>query len=146
MLGTLEFLFHPCEGLLTLLQAFTMPFGRGLGHLDLVHLARVDLLVNPLLSGLQRRVELLSFALLMAVGTDDLFAAIVDLECTMVDHALETVFLHLGSLSVHPWPLSRRQGLRDLRGSPVHQRLALAGSTITTCRRSSALGSFHGPL
>src|SRR2546425_12868441 len=127
MLGTLEFLFRPCEGLLTLLQALTMPLGRGLGHLDLVHLARVDLLVNPLLSGLQRRVELLAFALLMAVGTDDLFAAIVDLECTMVDHALETVFLHLGSLSVHPWPLGRRQGRLDLRGSPVHQGLALGG-------------------
>src|SRR2546428_478427 len=127
MLGTLEFLFHPYEGLLTLLQAFTMPFGLGLGHLALLHRARFDLLVNPLLSRLQRRIELLSFALLMAVGTDDLFAAIVALECTMVDHALETVFLHLGSLSVYPWPLSRRQGLLDLRGSPVHQRLALGG-------------------
>src|SRR5712691_4957677 len=111
MLGTLEFLFHPYEGVLTLLQAFTMPFGRGLGHLALLHRARFDLLVNPLLSRLPRRIALLSFALLMAVGSDDLFAAIVALECTMVDHALETVFPHLRSLSVYPCPLSRPQGL-----------------------------------
>jgi hypothetical protein len=127
MLGTLACLFHPYEGLLTLLQAFPMPWGRGLGHRDLWHLARFTRRVNPRWRGLQRRVEWRALALRMAVGTDDLCAAIVARECPMVDQALATVFLPLGSRSGHPWPRRRRQGLLDLRGAPGPQRLACGG-------------------
>jgi hypothetical protein len=45
----------------------------------------------------------------------------------MVVHALEAEFLNLVALAVHPWPFGRLQGLLNLRGSPVHQGLALGG-------------------
>ena len=127
MLGTRACLCHPYAGVLTLLQAFTRPCGRGRGHLALVHRARVALLVNPLWSRLQRRSAWLACALLMAVGTADLVAALVARECTRVAQALATVFLPRGALAVYPWPRRRRQGLLALRGAPVPQRLALGG-------------------
>jgi hypothetical protein len=48
----------------------------------------------------------LSGALLMPVGADDLLAAIVGMERPMVNHALEAVFLYLVTRSVPPWPLA----------------------------------------
>src|SRR5712691_11997327 len=101
-----------------------MPFVLGLGHFCLLCLERLRLVGNPLMDPLQRLFELLSLALLMPIGANDQFAAIVDLECTMVDHMLEAVFLYLVSLAVHPWPLARLHDLFDLRGPPVHQGLA----------------------
>src|SRR6267142_5165 len=71
MLGVLQLLFHPHHGALTLGEASPMPFGRGLCHLVLVRLERLGLLVDPLLGGLQRLIELLSLALLLPVGYDN---------------------------------------------------------------------------
>src|SRR2546430_928051 len=64
---------------------------------------------------------------MMPVGTEDRFATIVDIEPTVVDHALEAVLLNLIALAVHPWPLACLQGVLDLRGAPVYQGLALSG-------------------
>src|SRR5439155_15045791 len=107
-------LCHPHQGLLTLLQAFAMSVGLGLCHLGLVFLARFDLVVHPLLSGLQRRLEALAFALLMPVGTDDLLASIVGLKGAMVDHAFEAVFLYLCALAVEFGPLAHLDGGLEL--------------------------------
>jgi hypothetical protein len=41
---------------------------------------------------------------MMPVGTDDGLATIVDIECAVVDHALEAMLLNLVALAVHPWP------------------------------------------
>src|SRR6266853_5313881 len=92
------------------LQAFAMSFGLGLCHLGLVFVERFDLVGPPLLSGLHRRLEVLAFALLMPVGTDDLLAAIVGLEGAMVDHAFEAVFLYLRALAVELGPLAHLDG------------------------------------
>src|SRR5882672_4938009 len=127
MLGVLQLLFHPHQGALTLGEASTMPFGRGLCHLVLVRLERLGLLVDPLLGGLQRLIELLSLALLMPVGSDNLLAALVGLERAVVVHALEAVFLHRVALAVHSWPLGRLQGVCDLRSSPGHHDRVLWG-------------------
>ena len=83
-----------------------MPFRLGFGHLILFRFDCLSLLDDPLLSRRQRLLEVLSGALLMPVGADDLLAAIVGMERPMVNHALEAVFLYLVSRSVHPWPLA----------------------------------------
>ena len=80
-----------------------MAFGRGLGYLVLLRLECRALLVDPLLGRLQRLCELLSLALLMPVGSENRFTAIVGLERAMVVHALEAEFLNLVALAVHPW-------------------------------------------
>src|SRR5882672_12505616 len=76
--------------------------------------------VHPLLCGLQRRLEVLAFALLMPVGTDDLLAAIVGLEGAMGDHAFEAVFLYLRALAVELWPLAHLDSGLELWRAPVH--------------------------
>src|SRR6516164_398449 len=102
--GLLELLFQGHQGALALLQAFVMPFGLRLDHLGLLYLDGLGLLVYPLVGRLQRLSELLCLALMMPVGTDDSLATIVDIECPVVDHALEAMLLHLVALAVHPWP------------------------------------------
>ena len=102
--GLLELLFQGHQGALALLQAFVMPFGLRLDHLGLLYLDGLGLLVHPLVGRLQRLIELLCLALMMPVGTDDGLATIVDIECTVVDHALEAMLLNLVTLAVHPWP------------------------------------------
>src|SRR2546430_15026708 len=111
---------YPQQGLLTLLQAFAMSFGLGLCHLGLLCLERFDLVGHPLLRGRQRRLEVLAFALLMPVGTDDLLAAIVGLEGPMVNHAFEAVFLSLRALAVALWPLAHLDSGLELWSAPVH--------------------------
>src|SRR4030095_6614300 len=69
--------------------------------------------------------ELLSGALLMPVGCDNLLTAIVGIECPMVNHALEAVFLSLAACPVHLGPRGRLHGRLDPRRAPVHQGLAL---------------------
>src|SRR6266853_389622 len=127
MLGVRELLCPDHQGALTLLQAFAMASGRGLDHFILVRLHDLGLLVHPLLGCFQRLSEFLPRTLLMPVGSHDLFTTIVGIERTMVNHALEAVFLSLTALSVYPWPLGGLQSLLDLGGSPVHQGLALSG-------------------
>src|SRR5207245_10258489 len=104
-----------------------MSFGLGLCHLGLLFLERFDLVGHPLLSGLHRRLEVLAFALLMPVGTDDLLAAIVDLEGAMVDQAFAAVFLYLRALAVELWPLAHLDGGLELWRAPVHEGLAPFG-------------------
>src|SRR6266436_1243365 len=82
-------------------------------------------------------------ALLMSVGTENRFAAIVGIECAMVDHALDAVFLDLVALSVHSGPLGRRQGVLDLRGAPVHQDLAFC--RLDDNKMPGVIGSGHMP-
>src|SRR5712692_4688505 len=104
-----------------------MAFGRGLGHLVLLGLEGLSLLVHPLVGCLKRLIEVHLLALMMPVGTDNLLTTIVDIECTMVDHVLETVLLYLVALTVDPWPLFRLQGVLHLRSAPIHQGLACSG-------------------
>ena len=61
----------------------------------------------------------------MPVGSHKLFATIVGIERTMVDHPLEAVFLPLVALPVYPEPRGRLQGVLDYWGSPIHQGFAL---------------------
>src|SRR5262245_66587899 len=63
----------------------------------------------------------------MPVGSDNRLAAIVCMECPMVNHALEAVFLYLVALPVHPWPLGCHQRRLDLLSATIHQGLALSG-------------------
>src|SRR5438445_5766923 len=109
--GLLEFLFQDQQGAPPLLQACTVSFGLGLGHLVLLGLEGLSLLVHPLVGCLKRLIELRLLALMMPVGTDNLLTTIVDIECTMVDHVFEAVLLSLVSLTVDPWPLFRLQGV-----------------------------------
>src|SRR5262245_2905864 len=104
-----------------------MPAVLRLGHLVLVALDRLDLLGDPLLIPFKRLVEFLSSTLLMPAGAGNRFATIVGIERTMVNHALEAVFLPLVTLPVYPWPLGRLQDGFDLRSPPVHEGLALSG-------------------
>src|SRR5215813_650466 len=104
-----------------------MPFVLGLNHLGLLGPDLLGLLLEPLLGRLQRLVAFLLLALLMPVGSDNLLAAIVGIERTMGNHALEAIFLNLTALSVHCRPLRCRQGGLDLWCSPVHQGLPLRG-------------------
>ena len=71
-------------------------------------------------------------SLMMPVDADYLLATIVDSEGTMVDHVLEAAFLHLVALAGHPWPLTRLQGVLDLRGSPRDYSLVLRGGDTHT--------------
>src|SRR5262249_23748153 len=118
-------LVQPGQGALTLLQAFAMPFGGGLDHLGLLRLDLRTLLINALLGRLQRVVELLTYALLMPIRADNLFATIVGIEGAMVNHALKAVFLSLAALSVYLGPRGRRHGRLDSGRAPVHQGLTL---------------------
>ena len=93
VLGVFAFLVQHCQGALTLLQAFAMPFGRGLDHLGLVRLDLLPLRLNAPLCRLQRLVEVLSYALLMPIRAENLFTAIVGIERPIVNHALEAIFL-----------------------------------------------------
>src|SRR5207302_4115442 len=93
VLGILEILFHHHQGTLTLIEACAMSFGLGIGHLVLLRLECRALLVDPLMGRLQRLFELLSLALLMPVGAENRFTAIVGLERAMIVHALEAEFL-----------------------------------------------------
>ena len=118
VLGVFECLFHPPQGVLTLLQAFAMPLGLRLLHLSLLLVECLNLLGHTLLSCLPRRLKGLALTLLMAVGTDDLLTPLVDIQGAMSNHALETVFLHLGSLAVYLGPLHDVQGGLECRGAP----------------------------
>src|SRR5215813_15601493 len=97
------------------MEEFDMHNVLRLDNLVLLALDRLYLLVAPLLSPFERLVEFLSSALLMPVGAGNRFATIVGIERTMVDHALEAVFLPLVALPVHPGPLGRLHGGFDLR-------------------------------
>src|SRR5215510_2613459 len=97
-----------------------MPSRLGFGHLILFRFNGLSLFGAPVLSRRQRLLELLSGALLMPVGADDLLAAIVGVERPMVNHALEAVFLYLVARAVHPWPLAHLYGVLDLWRCPVH--------------------------
>src|SRR6266566_10070852 len=79
----------------------------------------------------------------MPLGSDNRLAAIVCIECPMVNHALEAVFLYLVALPVHPWPLGRRQRCLDLWGAPIHQGLALSGCDDD--KVPGVLGARHFP-
>ena len=91
--------------MLSLLQACAVPFGHVLSYLVPLHLESLGLCAEPLLGRLHGLVGFLSSALLLSVGADDLLAAIVGVERTMVDHPLEAVVLSLIALSVHPGSL-----------------------------------------
>src|SRR5882724_8798213 len=147
VLGVLEFLFYPSQGVLTLLQTFAMPFGRRLRHLGPLLVKCLDLLGGALLSRLHRRLEGLACALLMAVGTDDLLASIVDIKGAMSDHALETVFLKLGSLAGHRGHSMTSTAALSAAVPQDTKVLPSWGSTRTKWRGSSSfLGAFHVPL
>src|SRR5713226_6780835 len=83
VLGILAILCHHHQGTLALSEACAMAFGRGLGYLVLLRLECRALLVDPLLGRLQRLCELLALALLMPVGSENRFTAIVGLERAM---------------------------------------------------------------
>jgi hypothetical protein len=84
-----------------------MPFGLGLGHLGLVSLDLLGFLGDALVRRCEGLLECGAGALLMPVRPDKFFATLVGLKCTMVNHALETVFLNLIALPVHAGPLDR---------------------------------------
>src|SRR4051812_21446261 len=141
MLGVRELLCPDHQGALTLLQAFAMASGRGLDHFILVRLHDLGLLVHPLLGCFQRLSEFLPRTLLMPVGTHDLFTTIVGIERTMVNHALEAVFLSLTALSVSLGHAVVSKASLTL-GVPQYTKvLPSAGSTMTTCLGSSGLGA-----
>src|SRR5712692_4872948 len=144
--GLLEFLFQGQQGARPLLEAFTMAFGRGLGHLVLLGLEGLSLLVHPLVGGLKRLIEVHLLALMMPVGTENLLTTIVDSECTMVDHVLEAVLLSLVALTVDPWPLFRLQGALHLRSAPIHQGLAWSGLDDHTVPGVIFAGLFPWPV
>src|SRR5215471_9351535 len=98
MLLVFESLVQHCEGPLALCKAFAMPLSFGLGHFGLLSLERLGLLGDALLGRFQRLIELFLLTLLMPVWGDDLFTAVVGIEGTMVNHALEAVFLELAAL------------------------------------------------
>src|SRR6266446_3736466 len=119
-----------------------MSLGLGLCHLGLLFVERFDLVVHPLLSGLQRRLEVLACALLLPVGTDDLLAARVGLEGAMVDQAFEAVFLSLCALAGEWWPLAHLDGGLELWSAPVHEGLALFGHDNHKEARVVVFGGF----
>src|SRR5512144_288773 len=122
-----------------------MPSRLGFGHLILFRFDCLSLLGNPLLSRRQRLLELLSGALVMPVGADDLLAAIVGIERPMGNHALEAVCLSLVAGAVYPWPLAHLYGVLDLWRCPVHQGFALSGLDDDKMSRIIRPGHFPRP-
>ena len=131
LLDALALLFHPGQGLLTLTRRFPCPLASDSSPLACWLVEGVGLVGQPLLSALDRGPEMGAFALLMQIGTDKLPTAIVDIERTMVNYALETVFLNLGSLSIGLWAGAHLQGRLYLRRAPVTKLLAFGISTMT---------------
>jgi hypothetical protein len=95
VLDGLPLLCQPRQGALTLFETFARSFGHRLGHFGLLCLDCLGLLAAPLLGRRQRRLELLSGALLVPLRADNRLAPLVGIERAMGHHALAAVFLEL---------------------------------------------------
>lgn len=107
VLCLLQRLLASCEGTPPLVEAFAMPLRLGLGHLGLLHLDLLGFLVDAFVRRCEGLLECGAGALLMPVRADKFLATLVGLERSMVNPALEAVFLNLIALPVHSGPLDR---------------------------------------